>query len=387
MKSFFIMLTACAGSLLLSGCSTMKTRGRVAVPQDLVDQAVISGIPDARRPGDRIPENIDNILMMSKTDIRKNYGGILGKKHAYLALSGGGADGAFGAGLLNGWTATGERPEFIMVTGISAGAILSPWAFLGPDYDHVARELFTQYETKQVLKVTMLRRDSATDSTRLRNVIFEYLDDSVIARIAEEHRKGRRLLVGTVNIDTLRPVTWDMGVIACSDHPDKRGLMADIILASASIPVAFPPVFIEVEVDGKVYQEIHVDGGLGRQVFFYPERMHWDEILNVIKSDGKPELYVIRNAKLDPEWKEVKATALELGGRSVASLIRTQGIGDISKMYLAALRDGLSFNLAHIPADFDAESEEAFDTEYMQALYELAYKSITEGDPWLRKLD
>lgn len=387
MKLLSIMSAFCAVSFILSGCSTMKARDRVAVPQDLVDQAVISGIPDARRPGDRVPENIDNILMLSKADIRKNYGGILGKKHAYLALSGGGADGAFGAGLLNGWTATGERPEFVMVTGISAGAILSPWAFLGPDYDHVARELFTQYETKQVLKVTMLRRDSVTDSTRLRNVIFEYLDDAVIARIAEEHRKGRRLLVGTVNIDTLRPMTWDMGVIACSDHPDKRGLMADVILASASIPVAFPPVFIDVEVDGQVYQEIHVDGGLGRQVFFYHERMHWDEILNVIESDGKPELYVIRNAKLAPEWKEVKATAAELGGRSVASLIRTQGIGDISKMYLAAMRDGLSFNLAYIPDDFDVDSEEAFDREYMQSLYEFGYKSITEGDPWLRKLD
>jgi predicted patatin/cPLA2 family phospholipase len=387
MKSFFIMLTACAGSLLLSGCSTMKTRGRVAVPQDLVDQAVISGIPDARRLGDRMPDNIDNILMMSEADVRKNYGGILGKKHAYLALSGGGADGAFGAGLLNGWTASGKRPEFVMVTGISAGAILSPWAFLGSEYDHVARELFTQYETKQVLDVTMLRRDAITDSSQLRQLIYDYLDPTVIERIAAEHRKGRRLLVGTVNIDTLRPITWDMGVIACSDHPDKRGLIADVILASASIPVAFPPVFIDVEVDGTMYQEIHVDGGLGRQVFFYPEAMHWDDILNVIKSDGKPELYVIRNAKLDPEWKEVKATALDLGGRSVSSLIRTQGIGDISKIYLAAERDGLGLNLAYIPEAFDVESDEAFDRDYMQALYDLAYKRITEGDPWLRKLD
>jgi hypothetical protein len=132
---------------------------------------------------------------------------------------------------------------------------------------------------------------------------------------------------------------------------------------------------------------MHVDGGLGRQVFFYPAGVKWADILKIVKQAGTPDLYLIRNAKLAPKWKEVKPTIVDLGGRSLSSLIRTQGIGDIMKIYLAAKRDGVDFNLTYIPKDFNVESKEAFDREYMQKLYNLAYESITQGDPWIRKLD
>lgn len=378
-------------SLIATGCTTAHKRNRSAVPEAYIYDAQIPHIPNARILGDEMPTNIQHILSMSPEEARQQFGGIIGTKHHYLALSGGGSNGAYGAGLLNGWTATGNRPKFVMVTGISAGAILAPWAFLGSDYDHVARELFTVYDTKAVVKerslLTGLRSDAFTDSSPLHSIIYNYLGDAEIEKIASEHRNGRRLLVGTVNVDMMRPITWNMGEIACSDSPDKRQLMTDIILASASIPVAFPPIFIDVEAHGEIHQEMHVDGGLGRQVFFYPEDMHWDEIMRVVKPAGTPEIYVIRNAKLDPKWEAVDASVFALGGRSLSSLIRTQGIGDIYKIYLAAKRDGLAFNLAYIPKEFSNESKEPFDRTYMKALYDVAYKSITEGDPWIKKLD
>lgn len=390
-KNKTCLISLCMASLVISGCTSVPKRTRVAVPEQFIHTASIPGIPRARRMGDEPPKYLNEIINMTPEEAQKAYPGIIGKKHAYLALSGGGSNGAFGAGLLNGWTATGTRPEFTMVTGISAGAILAPWAFLGPDYDYVARELFTKYDTEATLVIrnviTGLRRDAFADTAPLRAIIHGYLGDAEVEKIALEHKKGRRLLIGTVNVDMMRPITWNLGEIACSDYPDKRDLMVDIILASASIPVGLPPIFIDVEADGKTYQEMHVDGGLGRQVFFYPQGVHWDDIEKIVQPDGTPEVYLIRNARLAPRWKEVKPTIIDLGARSLSSLLRTQGIGDILKIYLSAGRDGVDFHLAHIPKDFNKPSEEPFDLEYMHDLYNLAYESITQGDPWIKNLD
>lgn len=375
-------------TLLLAGCTT--TPKRTAVPEQLIHSAAIKGLPDVRQLGDVPSSVMTDFLEMSPEEIQKHFSGLLGRKHAYLVLSGGGSNGAFGAGLLNGWTAKGTRPEFTVVTGISAGAILAPWAFLGSDYDHVARELFTKYDTKATIKthlVTGLWREAFTESTPLRNLIYGYLGPVEIEKIAAEHRKGRRLIIGTTNMDMLRPISWNMGAIANSDYPEKRDLMVNVILASASIPVAFPPVLIDVEADGKTYQEMHVDGGLGRQLFFYPQQVHWDQVEEKLQVKGTPELYIIRNAKLYPSWRIIKPTIVDLGSRSLSSLIRTQGIGDILKIYLKAKRDGIDFHLAYIPKEFSNQSKEAFDLEYMNALYNLAYESITEKDPWTRELN
>lgn len=382
----------CISALILSGCAS--TPKRTAVPQQSVQMASIPGVPDARRMGDEPSDVVGYILSLTPEEAQQKYPNIVGKKHTFLVLSGGGSNGAFGAGLLNGWTANGNRPEFNIVTGISTGSILAPWAFLGSDYDYVAKELFSKYDTKQVVKERGLFSgfyglfgDALTDSTPLRSIIYGYLGPDEIEKIAAAHRKGRRLFIGTTNLDMLRPITWDLGAIACSDHPDKRDLMVDVILASASIPIAFPPVFMDVEANGNTYQELHVDGGLARQLFFYPEEIHWDQIEKILKSTGTSELYVIRNAKVDPQWKEVEANLVDMGGRSLSSLIRTQGIGDISRIYLAAKRDGLDFHLSYIPETFNHASEEAFDREHMQALYQFAYDSITKGDPWIKQLD
>lgn len=196
----------------------------------------------------------------------------MGVEHNYLAISGGGASGAFGAGFLAGWKEKGDRPEFTIVTGISTGALTAPYALLGSAYDHTLEEILTRYSTKNLVR----RRSpfsavtsSAMLTTRgLEAAIARHFDQAILEAIATEWRdKGRSLIIGTTNLYALRPVLWRKQHIAASGHPNALELTRKVVLASASISIAFPPVHIEVEVDGKPYDEIRVDGGAAAQVF------------------------------------------------------------------------------------------------------------------------
>jgi len=177
-------------------------------------------------------------------------------------------------------------------------------------------------------------------------------------------------------------VIWDIGVIAASGQARALDLIRDIVLASASIPGAFPPVYIEVEAGGQVYDEMHVDGGAATQVYLYPLDIDWADIIRKLAVPERPHVYVIRNSKLAPEWKATEPRLVPVFRRSLASLIRTQGIGDMYRMYLGAKRDNLDYHLAYIPDDFDMKLEEVFDPEYMQALYDRAYDLARRGFPW-----
>ena len=187
-----------------------------------------------------------------------------------LALSGGGANGAFGAGILCGWSAADTRPAFKIVTGISTGALIAPFAFLGADYDQILKQVYTSVETKDIVKFrffTYTRRgvDSLADSSPLQGLIEKYVTDDAIRSVALAHQTGRRLYIGTTDLDANRLTIWNMGVIASIDRPEAFDLFRKILLASASIPIIFPPVYIPVEVEGEIYEEMHVDGGVSRQ--------------------------------------------------------------------------------------------------------------------------
>ena len=208
-----------------------------------------------------------------------------------------------------------------------------------------------------------------------------------VQKIAEEYAKGRRLYIGTVNMDILRPVTWDIGRIASSGDPGAKDLIVDVIIASASIPVVFQPVFIDVEANGSIYQEMHVDGGLAAQVFVYPSSMDWSEVNKRLKPKGTPHVYVIRNAKIDAKWQDVDAKILPLAGRTISSLIRTQGIGDMEEILLATQRDGLDFSYTYIPETFNVPSEEAFDPVYMKALFQLGHENMRADKVWKHRID
>jgi len=373
--------------LILVGCAT--TAARNPVPPELISQVGIEGVPEARFWGDEWPKfSLERFESYTDDDFRKYFSGIYGKNHNYLAISGGGANGAFGAGLLAGWTAAGTRPEFTMVTGISTGALSAPFAFLGPAYDDKLKEVYTTTRTEDIaIKRSLLSAafsDSMTDTTPLKGLIREYITPDIVDAISREHQRGRRLYVGTVNLDAGRSVIWNIGAIAASDYPHKLELIHEILRGSAAIPVAFPPVVITVESNGKQYEELHVDGGTGSQVFVYPAAIDWPVITKKLKVQGDPKIYVIRNSFLEPDYMGINRNVLPIASRSIDSLIRTQGIGDLYQIYALCERDGNDFNLAYIPSDFTEEPSEGFDPVYMGKLYELGYQMARKGYPWVK---
>ena len=363
-------------------CSCASVPKRDPLPADLVGRATVLDLPDARSWADAPPPWLEEFFAWTDQDHAK-HPAYFKTRHNYLALSGGGANGAFAAGLLVGWTAAGDRPEFTMVTGISAGALVAPFAFLGPDYDHVLEEVATTLRTEDVIKkrrtIRALRTDALAGTKPLRGLIAKYVDETVIERIAVEYRKGRDLLIGTTDLDSMRPVSWSLGAIAESGHPQALDLIRQIMLASASIPAVMPPVLIEVEADGRQYDEIHVDGGATSQVFLYPAGVEWSRVLRATRAQGTPRVYVIRNSRLDPKWKATSNKIFPLADRSIESLIRTQGIGDLYRIYYKAQEDGLDFNLAYIPDDFDTTPAEMFDPVYTTKLFNRAYEMAKHG--------
>jgi len=371
--------------IMFAGCASIPERN--PLPLEQTNYAGIAGIPEARFWGDEWPKfSMDIFENYTDIQFQEEFSGVFNQPHNYLAISGGGANGAFGAGLLVGWTAAGTRPEFTMVTGVSTGALTAPFAFLGSEYDDLLKQVYTQTTTADIVKrrnaISAAFNDSVTDTTPLKNLINRYITKDFVDAFAREHQRGRRLFIGTLNLDAGRSVIWNIGAIAESDHPDKVNLIQDILRASASIPVAFPPVVIKVEVDGTSYDEMHVDGGTGSQVFTYPASVDWREITKKLKVVGTPEVYVIRNSFLEPDYQGVRRRIFPIATRSIVSLIRTQGIGDLYQIYSLCKRDGNAFNLAYIPPGFTEKPDEPFDPVYMGKLYELGYEMAVGGYPW-----
>ena len=373
-------------AVIITGCSSAPERK--PLPAKLTTEAGIPGIPEARFWGDEWPKyGLERFQSFTDTEFEQFFSGIYKQPHNYLAISGGGANGAFGAGLFAGWTAHGTRPEFTMVTGVSTGALTAPFAFLGSDYDDLLKEVYTTTSTEDIAKkrniISAAFSDSMADTSPLKKLIAKYVTDDVIRAIAREHKRGRRLFVGTVNLDAGRSVIWNIGAIASSDHPDKLELIHDIMRASAAIPVAFPPVVIPVEANGQTYDEMHVDGGTGSQVFVYPAAIDWQEITKKLKVKGDPAVYVIRNSFLDPDYQGMlQPSVIPIAGRSIDSLIRTQGIGDLYQIFALCKRDGNDFNLAYIPSTFTDKPTEGFDPVYMKKLYQLGYEQGSKGYEW-----
>ena len=374
---------------IAAGCAA-PARQR-AVPADLQDRAVISGMsPAIRTWGAALNPEFQRELIESvrrEQAYRASFGqsGPLPPAE-YLAISGGGANGAFTAGLLNGWAVAGNRPQFKAVTGISTGALVAPFAFLGQDYDATLRKFYTEITTKDILTkrgvLAAIYDDALTDNAPLRRMIADLVDQKLLDAIAREYGKGRILVIGTTNLDAQRGVIWNVGAIAASGHPRARKLVQDIMIASAAIPAAFPPVMIDVEVDGQRYQEMHVDGGTVTQVFLYPPSLKLREVAEAAGATRERRVYIIRNARFQPDWAETPRRTLSIAGRAVSSLITTQGMGDLYRTYVNAQRDGIDYNLVSIPVEFTLQSRETFDREYMQKLFDVGFEMGQKGGFW-----
>lgn len=414
--SLLLLPLVAALSVTLGGCATAPLRH--PLPPELADQARLPGMPaDVRYWGDDGSSVLRDWLDPADERLAACCPAILDRPHNYLVVSSGGVDGAFGAGLLVGWTAAGTRPEFQIVTGVSTGATIATLAFLGPEYDDSLRQVYSSYSTADFAErrgfKQALTGDAAMDTARFRRLIDQYLGDEEVARIAAEARKGRKLLIGTTHLDAARPVVWDITRIAASGAPNARRLIGDLILASSTLPGIFPPVRIDVEANGAHYDELHVDGGVTSMLFLGPAGFDWKRVVDRVRIEGKPQVYVIRNARehpyLDafresispmlersasslardeggqPEWEQVDPRVSPVLWRSMWSLFLTRGLEDPVRVFSEAQGDELALNLARIPADFEHDSDEFLDRDFMRALFERGYEMAKGGFPWIRQ--
>ena len=374
---------------LLPACASAPKHH--AVPEALASEATVYGLTDIRFWGDELPPDFDarlekeaDILNKLLADRVQNGGEPVLNM---LAMSAGGADGAFGAGLLVGWSAAGTRPQFDMVTGVSTGALAAPFVFLGPEYDNVLKEAYTTITKRDIYKscffCVIFGGPAFAKTKPLQAMIRGLVTPEVFAEIAREHRTGRALWIATTNLDAGRPVIWDIGALANSGHPEALALFHDILLASSAVPGLFPPVQIAVEAGGETYDELHVDGGTTTLTFLYPPEVSARDFFARLGFEVKPSLYVILNTRVPPQYEAVETDLFAIAERSLSTAIRYKEIGDALRIYEIARRDGIDFNLAIIPRDFTLKSEEDFDQAYMNALFDFAYDLSNNGYLWL----
>jgi predicted patatin/cPLA2 family phospholipase len=390
LKRLSYALAVLAAQIVHSGCASIERLP--AVPLALASSIHPLNIPYARfyAVGDEAP--IEAMALEMGLKERKALGLSADKDlptNYFLAISGGGDDGAFGAGLLKGWTERGDRPKFRIVTGISTGALSAPFAFLGSDYDDELMAVYTQVSAEDIFEkrgvVSALTGDAVTDSTPLRNLIARHVTKDMVRRIAEEYDKGRVLLIATTNLDQARSVIWNIGAIAKSSDPRARELIIEVLRASASIPGVFPPVMLDVTVDGKRYEEMHVDGGAVAQAFLYPPSISLKKIAAKRGITRKNVAYIIRNGRMFRPEEDVKRETLAIAGQAISTMITSAGVNDAYRIYLTTQRDGVGYNLAMIGDDFVLPYKGPFDRDYMKAMFEYGFEKGKAGYNWMKK--
>lgn len=369
--------------VVVAGCATQPRLP--AVPPRQASAATFLGIPEARFSLTGDPGPLTEMFLAAER--RRRMAGMTGPEHM-LAISGGGENGAFGAGLLYGWTERGDRPQFRLVTGVSTGALTAPFAFLGSRYDEQLKAVYTTVQRENIAEIlpilTILRSDSVADSGPLARLIAQYVTPEMVEEIAREYQKGRLLLIGTTNLDLGQPIAWNIGAIAASSHPGRVQAIRDILLASASVPGALPPVMMNVMVGDMTRQEMHVDGGATTQVFLYPSSVPLRNAPTMTRSQRRIA-WIIRNGRTQEEPREVQRGLIQVAGRTISTMIAANAVGDIYRMYLITRRDGVDFNLAYISSRFTVPYDKPFDPAYMIPLFEFGRSEIRSGNPWLKR--
>ncbi len=373
----------CRRALLLLITATFCT-GCVAMREfpapNLPSLARLEDAGIARHP----QENADGSILPA-------HGVAVDKPKDVLVLSSGAMNGAFSAGLLKGWTESRTRPQFDVVTGISTGALIAPFAFLGSAYDGDIDRAYTSLKADQIYRLRFLLSvpwsDALADSEPLRRRIKQEVTSDVLAKIAHEHRKGRRLYVGTTNLDTLKFVEWDMGAIAAGDDPHKLDLFHEVLLASCAIPGFLPPVPINVNIDGKHYTELHADGGVTASLFVPSQILHdasaTDE-RHAAPAHEATTLHVIVAGKLAPDRAAVERRLFHVSDVSLKGLIQSQMETDLQRIYLLSQMNGMQFRLAAIPQDVATNSNSlSFDAKSMRQLFEAGRQFSRSDGPWL----
>lgn len=340
--------------------------------------ATVPGLPGVRAYTDGPAESFAG--MTAQPERRR-------EAFTYLALSGGGGDGAYGAGVLNGWTVSGTRPVFSLVSGVSTGALIAPFAFLGPAYDATLTDLYTSGVAESLVQApnvaNVLFGSGLFGDGRLRDLIGRYVTPDLLAAIAEEHAKGRRLLVVTTNLDTQRAVIWNMGAVAQSGN---TALFRDVLTASASIPAVFPPQLVDVQAEGRAFQEMHVDGSVVTPVFTLPQAFLLRE--GRIRSGGGPaDIYVVINGRLEPEFDVTRNNTLTIVERAFTTASRARSRATLVATEAFSRRNGIGFHFTYIDETAPSTTTaRGFDTAYMRRLYESGYEKARTGAFWQRSV-
>lgn len=326
--------------------------------------AIIPGVPDARIWAD---SEKDFVRLLPTTP------------GPWLALSTGGGDGAFGAGVLNGWTESGKRPQFSVVTGVSTGSLMAPYAFVGSSQDPGLKRAYTEYNAGDIFE-DVKTPESLVDTWPLRRLIAKEVTAELLAQVAAAHKSGRRLFVATTNLDAQRGTLWNMGAIAAKGDEASLKLFRDILAASTAIPGLFPPVLIDVEANGKKTQEMHADGGLAAQIYVAPESM-----LNASSGTKIPAtaLYLIANNRLTPEFQMTERSLIFVLGHSIAVGVQSMLRVNIDRAYAAAQRSGIPFYLSYPALGAEQQGKGAFDTEFMKGLFENGVARGKTGEPFV----
>ena len=373
----------------LSGCAHV----RYAVPENLVGRAEVVGMPDIRYYIDKP----DSFFMMrqSLVDSFKDEGksdylvdGV--KTYPVLIIGGGVSNSAYGIGLLNGWLKGGSRPVFKIVTGYSSGSVLAVATFSGKDYEDRIADLFTSISTKDFVKQKsifgILFGDSVNSSDLFAKKINDIVDEKLMVKIAQEHKKGRRLYVGTTDFDAQGFVIWDMGALASQGGPDAVKMFRKIILASCAFPAMNPPVYFQVEAGGRRYEEMHVDGGVISGLFYISQLMEGVE--SIVQYSGanpggfKTRLYVLNLCYMSPHSRQVKDNMVDMTSRLIETNGESKMIGDTYRVYAYAKEKGWDYNLAYIPEDFVPNQKEMLDTQEMKRLFKRGYDDAAAGYKW-----
>ena len=309
-----------------------------------------------------------------------------------LALSGGGANGAFGAGILIGLEESGQLKDYSIVTGISAGALMAPFVFIGGDAFSKMKKVMLNINDKSVLgKKNFLNtvfKDAFTDGEHLYQFIAEAFPEPMIEQIATQHRSGKRLFIGTTHFDSGELVIWNVGAIANSEMPNKSELIYKVLAASASIPGVFPPQFINVEHEGVIFEELHVDGGLATQVFFNPSNFDYQQISDSLVLETSPQLDIIRNGSLKAPYHSLRDKGLDLVAKSVSSLTLAQTRGDLYRMKYICEINNIDMQFTYMEHDFGYAkyTKDMFDEHYLLTIYKYGYHKATRGKPWVTEL-
>jgi hypothetical protein len=296
--------------------------------------------------------------------------------------------------VLNGWTARGDRPQFDVVTGISTGALMATHAFLGPDFD-TDLEIYARLTNDDVYVergfFDIFSKGSAFDTTPLRETLLAIITEETLDLIAAEHRTGRRLFVGSTNLDATLFTVWDLGAIAGSERPDRLQRYIDAVMASAAFPIAFQAVYIEVEGESGTYTQMHVDGSVRETAFYFDfveELYAAAEAAGLTADDIKEEFYLLINGTVAHSrtvvYNPVGGGVKDVVGATVNSLMTRVTRGSIFRLWVLAMIDGADFHVSFIPQDFEPRTHVLqFAPEEEAALFELGYRQSVEGTAWV----